>query len=82
MQETQETRVQSLGQEEPLQEERTTHSSTFARKILFHGLQPMESQRVRQNWAYTYTQREYGDEYFCTFTVVVVTQIYLYDKLP
>ena len=34
MQEMQETRVQSLGQEDPLEEEMTTHSSILAWKIL------------------------------------------------
>ena len=33
MQETQETQIQSLGQEDPLEEERATHSSIFAWKI-------------------------------------------------
>ena len=33
MQETQETRVWSLGQEDPLQEEMATHSSILAWKI-------------------------------------------------
>ena len=33
MQETQEIRVQSLGQEDPLEKERTTHASNLAWKI-------------------------------------------------
>ena len=33
MQETQETQVQSLGQEDPLEEEMATHSSILARII-------------------------------------------------
>ena len=33
MQETQETQIQSLGQEDPLEEERATHSSILAWKI-------------------------------------------------
>ena len=33
MQETQETQVQSLGWEDPLEKETATHSSTFAYKI-------------------------------------------------
>ena len=37
MQETQETRVRSLDQEDPLEEEMTTHSSTLAWKILENG---------------------------------------------
>ena len=35
MQETQETRVQSLGWEDPLEEETATHSSILAWKILW-----------------------------------------------
>ena len=50
MQETQETGVQSLGQEDPLEEEMETHSSILARKILWieepGGLQSMGLQRV------------------------------------
>ena len=42
--------VRSLGQEEPLEKEMATHSSTLAWKILWMeelgGLQSMESQRV------------------------------------
>ena len=46
----QETRVLSLGQEDPLGKEMATHSSTLAWKIPWMeepgGLQPMGSQRV------------------------------------
>ena len=49
----QETRVQSLGGEDPLEEGMATHSSILARKILWTedpgGLWSMESQRVRHN---------------------------------
>ena len=49
----QETWVQSLGQEDPLEKEMATHSSTFAWKIPWTeepgGLQSMESQRVRHD---------------------------------
>ena len=45
-----ETRVRSLGQEDPLEEEMTTHSSTLAWKIPWTGepgrLQSMGSKRV------------------------------------
>ena len=45
--------VQSLGQEDPLEKEMTTHSSILACKILWSeepgGLQSMGSQRVRHN---------------------------------
>ena len=51
MQEPQEIQVRSLGQEDPLEEEMATHSSTSARKIPWTEepcrLQSMGSQRVR-----------------------------------
>ena len=53
MQETQETWVQSLGQEDPLEQEMATHSRILAWKIPWTeepgGLQSMESQRVGIN---------------------------------
>ena len=53
MQETLETRVQFLGQEDPMEEEMTTHSSVIAWKISCteepSGLQL--SQKVRHDWA-------------------------------
>ena len=49
----QEMRVQSLGREDPLEEEMATHSSILARNIPWTeepgGLQPMWSQRVRHD---------------------------------
>ena len=51
----QETQVQPLGQEDPLEKEMATHSSIFAWKTPRTeepgGLQSMGSQRVRHNWA-------------------------------
>ena len=53
MQETQETRVQSLGWEDPLEEEMATHSSILAWKIPWaqepSGLQFIGSQRVERD---------------------------------
>ena len=53
MQELQETPVQSLGQEEPLEEGMAAHSSTLAWRIPKTeepgGLQSMGSQRVRHS---------------------------------
>ena len=50
-----ETRVWSLGQEDPLEKEMATHFSTLTWKIPWMeepgGLQSMESQRVGNNWA-------------------------------
>ena len=51
----QETQVQSLGWEDPLEKEMATHSSTLAWKILWKkkpgGLLSIGSQRVRHDWA-------------------------------
>ena len=51
----QETRVQSLGWEDPLEKEMATHTSTLAWKIPWTEepgrLQSMGSQRVRHDWA-------------------------------
>ena len=53
MQETKETRVLSLGQEDSLEEGMATHSSILAWRIPWMeepgGLQSMGSQRVRHN---------------------------------
>ena len=50
---TQKTRIQSLGQEDPLKEEMATHSSILAWRISWTeepgGLQPMGLQRVRHD---------------------------------
>ena len=55
MQEMQETWVQSLGQEDPLEKEMTTHSSILAWRIPWTeepgGLQPMGLQGVRHDFA-------------------------------
>ena len=53
MQEMQETWVQSLGQEDALEEEMATHSSILAWRIPWTeepgGIQPVGLQRVRHN---------------------------------
>ena len=55
MQETQETWVQSLGREDPLEEGMATHSSILAWRISRTeepgGLQSMGSQRIGHDWA-------------------------------
>ena len=62
MQETKETQVQSLGQEDALEEEMATYSSILAWRIPWTeepgGLQFMESQRVRHNTA---TKQQHGN---------------------
>ena len=54
MQETQDTRVWSLGWEDPLEEEMATYSSILAWRIPWTekpgGLQSMESKTVSHNW--------------------------------
>ena len=55
----QETRVQSLGQEDPLEKEMATHSSILAWRIPWTeepgGLQSTGLQRVGHNRAFTFT---------------------------
>ena len=55
VQETQETQVPSLGQEDPLEEDMATHSSILAWEVPWTEepgrLQSMRSQRVRYNSA-------------------------------
>ena len=57
MQEMEETQVQTLGGEDPLEEEIATHSSILAWETLWREepgrLQSMGSQRVRFDWART-----------------------------
>ena len=55
MPEREEMQVQSLGQEDPLEEGMEVHSSILAWRIPRteepEGLQSLESQRVRKNWS-------------------------------
>ena len=59
MQETQETWIWSLGQEDPLEKALVTHASILAWKISWteqpDGLQAKTSQRVGYNWATKHT---------------------------
>ena len=68
MQEPQETQLQSLGQEDPLEEEVATHSSIFAWKTPWTEkpgkLQSVGSQRVRHDWACTYAPTNGADWIF------------------
>ena len=70
MQETQDTWVGSLGQEDPLEEEMATHSSILAWKILWTeepGREPqsMGSQTVRHNWATQHIQPKCTSNFNC-----------------
>ena len=67
LQETQETQVQSLSQEDPLEEDMATYSSTLTWRIPWTeepgGLQSMGSQRLRHDWsdlAHTNTKPVWG----------------------
>ena len=64
MQEPQETQVQSLGQEDPLEEGTATHSSILAWKIPWTekpgGLQSTGSQRVGHDWINLARMRAYN----------------------
>ena len=66
----QETQVLSLSQEDPLEKEMVTHSSSIAWRIPWTkepgGLQSMGSQRVGCNWA-TNTHADYLDRIHCSF---------------
>ena len=71
MQETQETQVQSLGQENPLEEEMATHSSIFAWRIQWTkepgGFQSMGLQRVGNDLA---------AEQLCQYLVLLVFSVW------
>ena len=60
----QETQVQSLGQEDPLEEEMATHSSVLAWKTLWTEepgvLHFIGLQRVRHDWACTHSYLLYS----------------------
>ena len=63
MQETQETRVQSLGQEDPLEEEMASHSSILTWKTQWTeepgGLQSIGSQESETTQATEYARTKY-----------------------
>ena len=62
VQEMQETWVQSLGQEDPMEEEMATHSSILVWETPWTGepggLESMGSQRVRHDWVIEWQQQE------------------------
>ena len=61
-----ETKVRSLGREDALEKEMATHSSTLAWKIPWTeepgGLQSMGLQRVRHNWATSFSLSQRNGE--------------------
>ena len=78
VQETQEMRVQSLGQEDPLEEEMATHSSILAWEVPWTeepcGLQSIGLQSVRHDYVCTYVCRI--PLYICTKTSLPIHPIY------
>ena len=78
MQEMQEMWVQSLGQEDLLEEEMAPHSSIFAWKISWAEepgrLQSMGPQRVGYNWAHTHT-------HICTCVCILFQVLFHYRLL-
>ena len=74
----QETRAQSLSQEDPLEKEVATHSSTLAWRILWTEepgrLQPMGSQRVGHDFVTTYRQQTHTF-FFIFFSIMVYRRI-------
>ena len=68
MQETQETQVWTLGQEDPLEEGMAIPSSIFAWRIPWteepDGLQSMVSQRVGHDWATKHTHPTYTNSLY------------------
>ena len=75
MQKMQETWLQSLGQEDPLEEGMATHSSILVWKIPWTeepgGLQSMGSQRVRYNLS----------DLACTHTSETITLVFDYSPI-
>ena len=92
---TRQTRVQSLGGADPLEESMVAHFSTLAWRIPWTeepgGLQPMGSQRVRHNWATNNTLRNLSSSksacYFpgnlthaCAMTPFLLTKKIFYNS--
>ena len=80
MQETQEMRSQSLGQEDPLEREMATHSSILAWRILWTeesgGLQSMGLQRIRHDWTTEHMfALSYSEHVFYPCEILIVIQI-------
>ena len=73
-----ETRVRSLGQEDPLEKEVVTHSSILAWRIPWTerpgGLQSMGSQRVGHDWATSLSL--ISSPSFFLFTFLWLTQLF------
>ena len=81
----QETLVWSLGQEDPLDKEMATHSSTLAWRIPWMekpgGLQSMGSQRVRHNCVTNFSFSTFLSFTSCGFYLPKLQIIYKMDKI-
>ena len=79
-----ETNIQSLGQEDPLEEGMMTHCSILAWRIPWTeehgGLQPMRSHRVGHNWSNLAWQGIYKWSGKHTFTPVINTHTWFSNK--
>ena len=80
MQETQQTRIQSLGREDPLEEEMATHSSILTWTIPWtekpNRLQFMGLQRVGHDWATKQARKHaiwYYRAFYFTINKIIVT---------
>ena len=84
MQETQETRVQSLGQEKPLEEEIATHSSILAWRISWTeeagGLQSIGSQS--QTWLSIHVDFKQWNENENRWVIIYRFGMFLYPPTP
>ena len=78
----QEAQVRSLGQEDPLEKEMATHSSTVAWEIPQTeepgGLQSMDLQRAGQDWAHTQPQTHTADRQLTDVSLAITVHYSYY----
>ena len=78
----QETHIQSLGKEDPLEEKMTTHYSIVAQKILWleelGGLLSIGLQRVGHDWRCTQTHTDTHTHTHTSKNVSVCKHVYVY----
>ena len=85
MQETQETQVQSLSQEDPLEDEMASHSSVLAWKTPWTEepgrLQPLGSQSVGHDWVTEHTEMM-GVSMLMAHWVIFIKSHWINHRLP